>query len=148
MRKRVIRAGEIEIEDSEGARAGSASRTRISRSCRSTARTTSCARFGVQPDGSAGLAIADDEGKVRATFGLFSDGSASMAMVDRNGKVRAKFGLGTEGSPTLALRNKEGQLGFVYWRSRGRRRSRCRTRTARCAPGSGWRRRGRRSCGC
>jgi hypothetical protein len=66
------------------------------------------AAFGVQPDGSAGLAIADDEGKVRATFGLFSDGSASMAMVDRNGKVAAKFGLGTEGSPTLALRNKDG----------------------------------------
>ena len=116
MRKRVIRAGEIEIEDSEGrvrARFGVTNDDLPFMSFYGADEKLR-ARFGVQPDGSAGLAIADDDGKVRATFGLFSDGSASMAMVDRNGKVRAKFGLGTEGSPTLALRNKDGELGFVY----------------------------------
>ena len=111
MRKRVIRAGEIEIEDSEGrvrARFGVTNDDLPFLSFYGPDDKLR-ARFGVQPDGSAGLAIADDDGKVRATFGLFSDGSASMAMVDKNGKVRAKFGLGTEGSPTLALRNKDGE---------------------------------------
>src|SRR5262245_50823241 len=81
MRKRVIRAGEIEIEDSEGrvrARFGVSNEDLPFMSFYG-ADDKLRARFGVQPDGSAGLAIADDEGKVRATFGLFSDGSASMA---------------------------------------------------------------------
>ena len=114
-RKRVIRAGEIEIEDSE---AGPRAVRRVERGpavhvlLRAGREAAGTVRRPVRRP--AGLAVADDEGKVRATFGLFSDGSASMAMVDRNGKVRAKFGLGTEGSPTLALRNKDGELGFVY----------------------------------
>ena len=59
------------------------------------------ARFGLSSDGSAGLAIGDDNGKVRATLGLSTDGSASLAFGDRNGKIRAKFGLASDASPTL-----------------------------------------------
>ena len=81
MRKRVIRAGEIEIEDSEGrvrARLG-VTNDEFPFIAFYGPDEGLRARFGVQPDGSAGLAIADDAGKVRATFGLFADGSASMA---------------------------------------------------------------------
>ena len=46
------------------------------------------ARFGLSADGSAGLAIGDENGKVRATLGLSSDGSASLAFGDKNGRIR------------------------------------------------------------
>ena len=69
MRKRVIRAGEIEIEDSEGrvrARFGVSNEDLPFMSFYG-ADDKLRARFGVQPDGSAGLAIADDEGDRKST---------------------------------------------------------------------------------
>ena len=72
------------------------------------------ARFGLSADGSAGLAIGDENGKVRATLGLSSDGSASLAFGDKNGRIRAKFGLAPEASPTLGMQVRGGDLHQVY----------------------------------
>src|SRR4029453_6685126 len=97
MKKRVVRTGEIEVEDSQGrvrARLGVANDDAPFVAFYGPDERLR-ARFGVQLDGSAGLAIADDEGKGRAPFRLFSAGPARLALGDHNGKVRAKFGLST-----------------------------------------------------
>jgi hypothetical protein len=101
MRKRVIRAGEIEIEDSEGrvrARFGVTNDDLPFLSFYG-ADDKLRARYGVQPDGSAGLAIADDDGRSGPRSACSR--TARRYMVDRNGggprEVRS-----ARGSPTLA----------------------------------------------
>jgi hypothetical protein len=62
-------------------------------------------RFGltVGPDGAAGLAIVDQNLKVRAFLHSEADGSPRFALSDKNGKERTVFELQSNGDPKLVL---------------------------------------------